>query len=130
MRPSIGVLLLLLLSRALFGQVDAVALLRGKDLATVVQNTAPKPLAVVMQLYRNAAGKQPPLGDSIEATISPRAFTLQPGARQTVRLRVKAPIALGEVLRLTTTFLPVDGPSSGMQFVLGVRIISRVEVIR
>jgi len=136
-RPSMGCfartsLLLVLFALAavkLFGQVDAVLQLRGTDAEMRVANPTPNPLRVSIALYRNAPTGHPPLGDTVDARISPKQFTLHPGQMQMVRLRIQAVLHPGEVLRLATTFTPVEQPdaSPGLHLVLATRLITRVQ---
>jgi len=115
--------------RSLLGQVSAVIPLHGTDASVTVANPTAAPLHVTMVLYRNAPGALP-LGDSVAARISPRAFTLPPGAQQLVRLRVRAAVTPGEVLRLAVTFVPIETAAGGMRLTLATRLIARVEVAR
>jgi P pilus assembly chaperone PapD len=113
----------------LAGQVDAVLQLRGVDGEVRIANPTQKTLKVSLALYRDSVGVNPPLGDSIKAVrINPAAFTLQPGASQMVRLRLRTPPKPGTVLRLATTFLPEEEPQPRptMRFILATRIITRV----
>jgi P pilus assembly chaperone PapD len=111
--------------RALLGQVSAVIPLHGTDASVTVANPTTHPLHVALTLYRDAT-----LRDSMAARISPSAFTLQPGAQQVVRLRLPVAPTRGAVLRLATTFTPVEEAAARptMRFVLATRVVVRVEV--
>jgi P pilus assembly chaperone PapD len=126
-RAALVVALLLLVARVLTAQVSAVVPLHGRDAEVRVGNPTLKPLRVTLVLYRDRVGSNPPLGDSVPARISPRAFTLQPGAEQMVRLRLPSAPPSGTILRLAVTFTPPDDRTTGMQLVLAVRYIVRVE---
>ena len=120
--------------RSLFAQVDATLRIKGTDAEMRIANPTQKPLKVTVTLYRNDSTHNPPLGDSVPTRISPNGFVLQPGAQQIVRLRLKAKVTAGEVLRLGTIFAPLDEtpktkPQPTVQFILQTRLITRVEVI-
>jgi P pilus assembly chaperone PapD len=109
----------------LHGQVDAVLRLSGRDAEMRVANPTQKPLRVTITLFKDST-----LTDSVPARISPRAFTLKPGASQTVRLRLKARPQAGDHYRLATMFTPVAEevqPRPTMHLTLATRIITRVE---
>jgi P pilus assembly chaperone PapD len=124
------ILALLGIVSRLHGQVSAVVQLHGRDAEVKIANPTAHPLRVTLALYRDSVGVNPPLGDSISAVrISPAAFTLQPGAEQTVRLRLHTPPKPATVLRLAVTFLPPEEeqqPRPTMNLVLAVRMIVRV----
>jgi hypothetical protein len=113
----------------LFGQVSAAVQLHGTDAEMRIANPTPRPLSVTITLYRDATKSGGPvaLGDSVSALISPSAFTLKPGAEQMVRLRVMAAMKPSEILRLATTFMPVEDYRPGMHIVLAVRVLTKVE---
>ena len=121
-----GGLLLLLFARGLGAQVDAVLRLHGTDAEMRVANPTAKQLHVAITLFQDST-----LTDSVPARISPQTFTLQSGGRQVVRIRLRAPIKPGAVLRLATLFSPVveepEPPRPTMRFILATRIITRVE---
>jgi len=128
-RTALMVALLLLMARILMAQVSAVVQLHGRDAEVRIGNPTPNPLHVSLVLYRDSVGVNPPLGDSIPARISPRSFTLHPGAEQMVRLRLPSTPQPGTVRRLAVTFLPIEEPTpqAAMRFILATRIIVRVE---
>lgn len=127
--------LLLLLAGVLTAQVNAAVQMHGRDAEVAVTNPTAKPLRVTMALYQDVtpAGGPLTLGDSVPARISPASFTLQPGATQTVRVRLRTPLQPGEVLRLATTFAPgaeepaPTTPAVVMRFVAVIRVLTKVE---
>ncbi len=111
--------------RSLFAQVDAVLVLHGRDAQMQVANPTRAPLRVTITLFTDTT-----LTDSVPARISPSAFTLPSTARQVVRIRLTRAVPPGTVLRLATTFLPVEeerAPRPTMRFILATRIITRVK---
>jgi len=121
------VALLIVLGRALAAQVDAVLHLRGRDGEMRVANPTTKTLQVSIALFTDST-----LTDTVQVRISPRTFSLDPGASQTVRLRLHVPAPPGAAFRLATTFTPepeVDpAPRPTMRFIMAVRYLVRVEV--
>src|SRR6266704_336078 len=98
-RTSLMIACLIILARILTAQVNAVLVLHERDASMVVQNPSGKPLRVTVTLFADST-----LADTVPARISPSAFTLQPGASQTVRLRLQSPAPAGAAFRLGTTF--------------------------
>ncbi len=121
-RTSLMIAFLIILARLLGAQVDAVLQVHGRDAEMRVANPTATPLRVSITLFRDST-----LTDSVAARISPCAFTLAPGASQTVRLE---PIGPQVNLRLGTTFTPLEAepepPRPTMRFILATRIITRV----
>jgi hypothetical protein len=137
-RPRVGcfattslLLALLLLSRVVRAQVTSVAELRNGVATLSVGNPTSGLLHVTVALYRDATPVDGPvtLGDSILARISPASFFLQPGEIQTVRLRVRAPVRPGELLRLVTLLDPQAPAGSGIQLVVRTRLITKVRAV-
>jgi hypothetical protein len=130
---SVVVLLLLLSARSLFSQVTAVAALKNGAADLFVGNPTSGPLSVTVSLFRDATPTGGPvtLGDSVAALITPRTFTLGPGEMQTVRLRVREPVAPGELLRLVTLLDPSIAPDSsqGVRLVFRTRLITKVRAV-
>jgi hypothetical protein len=117
-------------ARPLCAQVTATATLHDGVAVLSVGNSTAQPLHVSLSLWRDATPPGGPvtLGDSVPARISPASFVLQPGEIQTVRLRVRAPVRPGELLRLVTTFDPPTPTGGGVQLTVRMRLISKVVV--
>lgn len=119
-------------------QVAAVVTLAGGSATTIVRNPTPaETLHVTVELReRFVAGGRVTVGRAIDALVSPASFRLEPGATQTVRLRLREAVAPGVVLGLVTTFTPaaVDAPAPGSdtapvaRLVLVTRLITKVRV--
>jgi len=127
------------LATVLLGQVPSTVDLRnGQVASTIIRNPSPvETLTVAVELReRFVAGGRVTVGRAIDALVSPARFTLAPGEVQTVRLRLREPVAPGTVLGLVTTFAPasVDAAAPGSdtapvaRLVLVTRLITKVVV--
>jgi P pilus assembly chaperone PapD len=120
----------LLCAPAVAAQVTAVAELRSGVATLSIGNPTPGPLHITVQLFRDAtvAGGPVTLGDSVSALISPSTFTLQPGEVQTVRIRVKEPVRLGELLRVVTLLdpQPPEAEPPGARLLVRMRLITKL----
>lgn len=109
-------------------QVAAVLTLTGGQGTTTVRNPSREPLAVTVALVHDTA-TQDHIGRPVRALVAPRAFTLQPGETQTVRIRLRE--AVPPMIRLVTTFRAVDtAPAPAdrpvARLVLETRLVSKV----
>lgn len=126
------VIVLLLLARVLSAQITAVAELRNGVATLSIGNPTTGPLTVTVSLFRDATTEGGPvtLGDSVPARISPASFSLQPGEIQVVRIRVRAPVAPNELLRLVTLLDPqTPAAGQGVQLVVRTRLITKVRAV-
>jgi len=121
------------------GQVPSTLDVRaGQVTSTIVRNPSPvETLTVAIELReRFVAGGAVTVGRRIDALVSPATFVLAPGETQTVRLRLREPVASGTVLAFVVTFTPTfaDAPAPGSdtapvaRLVLVTRLISKVLV--
>lgn len=117
------------------GQVAAETILReGYGLAPV-QNGSDSPISVTVEIRHGTVLEgHLELGDPVDAIVTPRAFRLEPGGRQAVRVLLRETVPPGMVLRLVTTMTPVAEISSSPQeqvvtrLVLATRFITKVLV--
>jgi len=121
------------------GQVPSTLDVRvGRVTSTIVRNPSPvETLTVAIELReRFVAGGTVTVGRRVDALVSPATFVLAPGETQTVRLRLREPVAPGTVLGLVVTFTPtsVDAAAPGSdtvpiaRLVLVTRLITKVRV--
>lgn len=126
-------LLVLLLARSAWGQVTAVAELRRGVAELKIGNPTQQPLAVRISLFRDASDSGGPvvLGDSVSALITPSSFTLGPGELQTVRVRIREPVASDELLRVVTMLDPrvTRDSTPSLQVSVVMRLITKMKVV-
>jgi hypothetical protein len=109
-------------------QVAAVLSLVNGQGTTTVRNPSREPLAVTVALVHDTA-TQDHIGRPVRALVAPRAFTLQPGEVQVVRLQLRE--AVPPLIRLVTTFRVVDTTTTPTdrpvaRLVLETRLVSKV----
>lgn len=122
---------LLLCTQSVAAQVTAIAEMRNGVAELRIGNPTAAPLGVELSLFRDATKEGQPvtLGDSVSALISPRSFVLQPGSIQVVRVRVRASVKVGELLRPAILFTPLQADSSaGMRLLVRTRLITKMLV--
>lgn len=120
--------------RSLLGQVTAVAEIRNGVGEIFVGNPSKSPLAITVQLYRDATTDSSAvvLGPLVSALVSPATFTLQAGESQIVRVRLREPVAPGELLRVVTILDPrvVVDTTPGLQVTVVTRLITKARVVQ
>ena len=113
----IGVVVLWLLAAviyALHGQVAPTIELKNGAVTTLVRNPSREPQRITIELRERLVGNNVvTTGRVIRALVAPASLVLEPGATQTVRIRLKEPVAAGTILGLCTTFTPTsaDAPA-------------------
>jgi hypothetical protein len=118
-------ILLLFGARSLFGQVTAEAHLSAEKVTELSVGPVATPQRVTIMLYRDAGAAV--LGDSVRCLISPRDFILQPNTIQTIRIRVDDTVAVGEVLRVATLFIPMDSVTQqAVALRVAIRLVTKV----
>jgi hypothetical protein len=124
---------LLLCAQGVAAQVTAVAELRNGVAELRIGNPTTAPLSVELTLYRDATKEGQPvaLGDSVSALISPRAFVLQSGEVQVVRIRVREPVKPNELLRLATLFTPheAEAAEQGMRLLVRTKLVTKIVAV-
>ena len=98
--------------RSLFSQVNPVVTLDHGQATTIVRNPARESMQVTVKLHFGVGAN---LDREVRALVSPSAFTLAPGETQTLRLKLREPVAPNTVLRLLTCLTPTsaDQPAPG-----------------
>jgi len=115
----------------MLAQVAAVATLLHGDAALPVANSSREPVTVTVQIVHDTLTRDH-IGRAARALVSPAAFTLAPGDRQVVRLRLKEPAAPGTLLRAVWTFTPAvpagQGSAARVRLTLVTRFVSKLWV--
>ena len=127
----------------LLAQVAAtLALIPGTPTATLVGNPTDHALRVEIALHTgdiDSATGDLTLGDPVaNALITPASFTLAPGRTQVIRLLLRERRKPGTILRLVTTFTPLEAstpvPTGGgdattiARVAIVTRLVSKVTV--
>jgi P pilus assembly chaperone PapD len=116
------------------GQVAAETILREGHGLAPVQNGSDSPISVTVEIRHGTVLEgHLELGDPVNAIVTPRAFRLEPGGRQAVRVLLRETVPPGTVLRLVTTMTPVPETSSPQEqvvtrLVLATRFITKALV--
>lgn len=126
----LGIVLLVFNAFRAHAQVTAIAELHQGITEVRVGNPSAWPLAVRLEgLFRDKTTDSTPvtLGDSVHALITPTSFTLQPGEVQTIRIRVRDSVSVGELLRLATLLTPIDtSTAQGARLIIATRLVTKV----
>ncbi len=98
---------------ALLAQVAIVIQLVGGQATTLVSNSGLQTQQVSVALHFGHIAEQVDhatyvvLEREVQALVAPADFVLQPGDRQTIRVKLRESVPRGTTLRLVTTFTPV-----------------------
>ena len=122
---------LLLFATPLHAQFEPVLTMHHGYVETLVVNTAPVRTRYDVALLARTAPDTGAiiLGRTVTALISPRTFTLAPGERQIVRIRLRevSPTeTLGLAILMTPVEAPADSAGGGVRLTLLIRHVAKV----
>ena len=113
----------------LLAQVASVVTLVSGQATTIVRNPSlTDTMRVTVELHHaTQTAATVTLGAQVHALVTPATFTLEPGATQTLRIRLREPVPPRTTLRLVTCFTPAsaDQPASGSDTAPVARLILR-----
>ena len=123
---------LLLFATPLCAQVEPVIQMHRGEFTTLVRNGGAEVLRYDVELLARTAPDTGAiiLGRVVNALISPRSFTLAPGQRQILRVRLRE-ASPTPTLGLSITMTPIDEPTpedtaTGVHITIVVRYVAKV----
>jgi len=125
-------ILLLVGVATLHGQVQPVVQPQNGSATTLVRNASREALRVTVELrFGTLVGRTVELGREVRALVSPATFALEPGATQTLRIKLKEAVPSGATLRLCTLFTPTyaDAPDPAGETTAVARLVMRTRLI-
>ena len=128
---SLVVALLVLLTSVLTAQVPSTTELHAGTGVARVGNPTTGSLHVTVELReRFVTGTTVTVGREVQALVTPAVFTLQPGEVQTVRIKLREPVAPGTILGLVVTFDPQPSKQeeASVQLVVRTRLVLKAVV--